>query len=74
MFQIIKDLFGVKKKNLHIIEGDGTRNWRYKAHCRRTNKAVDGEVKAHNQGEAIVLIKKEGFLPIEVREIKDGND
>jgi len=45
-------------------------NFQFKAHDRRTNKEIKDSVEAANQGEAIAAIKKQGYLPIEVREVK----
>lgn len=40
----------------------------YKAHDRRSGKEVSGSVDASNQMEAIANLKKQGLLPIEVKE------
>ena len=40
----------------------------YKAHDRRSGKEVSGSVDATNQMEAIANLKKQGLLPIEVKE------
>jgi type IV pilus assembly protein PilC len=44
--------------------------FQYKAHDRKSNKEVKDTIEAANQGEAIAVIKKQGLLPIEVREAK----
>lgn len=42
----------------------------YKAHDRKSNKEVRDTIEASNQAEAIAILKKDGMLPIEVREAK----
>jgi type IV pilus assembly protein PilC len=42
----------------------------YKAHDRRSNKEIKDTIEAANQAEAIASLKKQGLLPIEVREAK----
>lgn len=44
--------------------------FQYKAHDRRTNKEVTDMIEAASQVEAIAAIKRQGLLPIEVRETK----
>jgi type IV pilus assembly protein PilC len=45
-------------------------NFSYKAHDRRSGKEVAGTLDAPNQMEAIAGLKKQGLLPIEVKEVK----
>ncbi|TVR15959.1 MAG: type II secretion system F family protein [Planctomycetota bacterium] len=45
-------------------------NFQYKALDRKTNKEVKDSIEAANQGEAIAAIKRNGLLPIEVKEAK----
>lgn len=42
----------------------------YKAHDRRSGKEVSGSLEAGNQMEAIANLKKQGLLPIEVKEAR----
>ena len=42
----------------------------YKAFDKKANKEVSDSIEAGNQGEAIVALKKQGLMPIEVREAK----
>lgn len=42
----------------------------FKAHDKRTNKEVQDSIEATSEVEAIAAIKKRGFLPIEVREVR----
>lgn len=42
----------------------------FKAHDKRTNKEVSDSIEATSEVEAIATIKKKGFLPIEVREVR----
>lgn len=44
--------------------------FQYKAHDRKTNKEVTDNIEAVSQVEAIAAIKRQGLLPIEVREAK----
>ena len=44
--------------------------FQYKALDRKTNKEVKQTVEASNQAEAIASIKKQGLLPIEVKEFR----
>ena len=44
--------------------------FQYKALDRSSNKEVKKTIEAANQAEAIASIKKQGFLPIEVKEIR----
>ena len=44
--------------------------FQYKAHDKSSNREVKDTVEATNQSDAIAAIKKQGFLPIEVREVK----
>jgi len=44
--------------------------FQFKAHDRRSNKEIRDTVEANNQAEAIATIKRQGLLPIEVREAK----
>ncbi len=45
-------------------------NFQFKAHDRRSDKEIKDTVEAANQSEAIAAIKKQGYLPIEVKEVK----
>lgn len=45
-------------------------SFQFKAVDRRSNKEVKDTIEAANQGEAIAAIKRQGMLPIEVREAK----
>lgn len=45
-------------------------NFSYKAHDRRSGKETAGSLEAPNQMEAIASLKKQGLLPIEVKEVK----
>ena len=42
----------------------------FKAHDKRTNKEISDSIEAGSEVEAIATIKKKGFLPIEVREVR----
>mgnify|MGYP000726775238 FL=1 len=42
----------------------------FKAHDKRTNKEISDSIEASSEMEAIATIKKKGFLPIEVREVR----
>jgi len=42
----------------------------FKAHDKRTNKEISDSIEAGSEVEAIATIKKRGFLPIEVREVR----
>lgn len=42
----------------------------YKAHDKRTNKEISDQLEAASEVEAIASIKKRGFLPIEVKEVR----
>ncbi|MBA3685018.1 MAG: type II secretion system F family protein [Planctomycetes bacterium] len=42
----------------------------FKAHDKRTNKEISDSLEATSEVEAIASIKKRGFLPIEVREVR----
>jgi type IV pilus assembly protein PilC len=42
----------------------------YKAHDRNSNKEIKDTIEASNQAEAIATLKRQGLLPIEVREAK----
>jgi type IV pilus assembly protein PilC len=42
----------------------------FKAHDKRSNKEVQDSLEATSEVEAIAAIKKKGFLPIEVREVR----
>jgi type IV pilus assembly protein PilC len=44
--------------------------FQYKAHDKRSNKEVSDTIEAATQMEAIAAIKRQGLLPIEVREAK----
>ena len=44
--------------------------FQYKAHDKRSNKEVSDSIEAASQMEAIAAIKRQGLLPIEVRESK----
>jgi len=42
----------------------------FKAHDKRTNKEISDSIEASSEVEAIATIKKKGFLPIEVKEVR----
>ena len=42
----------------------------FKAHDKRTNKEISDSVEAGSEVEAIATIKRRGFLPIEVKEVR----
>ncbi len=42
----------------------------FKAHDKRTNKEISDQVEAGTEVEAIATIKRRGFLPIEVKELR----
>jgi type IV pilus assembly protein PilC len=42
----------------------------FKAHDKRSNKEVSDQIEATSEVEAIASIKKRGFLPIEVKEVR----
>jgi type IV pilus assembly protein PilC len=44
--------------------------FQFKAHDKRSNKEVNDTIEAASQPEAIAAIKKQGMLPIEVKEVK----
>ncbi len=46
----------------------------FKAHDKRTNKEISDSVEATSEVEAIASIKKRGFLPIEVREVRSKSN
>ena len=44
--------------------------FQFRAHDRRSNKEIKDSLEASNQAEAIATIKRQGLLPIEVKEIR----
>lgn len=46
----------------------------FKAHDKRTNKEVQDSIEAVSEVEAIATIKKKGYLPIEVREVRSKSN
>lgn len=46
----------------------------FKAHDKRSNKEVQDSIEAASEVEAIAAIKKKGYLPIEVREVRSKSN